>query len=97
MIPISQANKHRVLFQICLCYVVRLQFRLQLFTIKHKLARNIFTDEGSSGMQRTSALIGLASVVATALVAGPASALTAYSPTGHLNIIARPFNMQEDR
>ena len=36
------------------------------------------------------AMIGLASLVGAALVAGPASALTAYSPTGHLNVRSGP-------
>jgi uncharacterized protein YraI len=47
--------------------------------------------KGSSNMQkRTQVLIGLASLAATALVAGPALALTAYSPTGHLNVRSGP-------
>jgi uncharacterized protein YraI len=41
-------------------------------------------------MQRMRAMIGLASLVGAALVAGPASALTAYSPTGHLNVRSGP-------
>jgi uncharacterized protein YraI len=41
-------------------------------------------------MQRTHAIIGLASLVGAALIAGPASALTAYSPTGHLNVRSGP-------
>jgi uncharacterized protein YraI len=41
-------------------------------------------------MQRIHAMIGLASLVVAALVAGPASALTAYSPTGHLNVRSGP-------
>jgi uncharacterized protein YraI len=41
-------------------------------------------------MQRTHALIGLASLVGAVLLAGPASALTAYSPTGHLNVRSGP-------
>jgi uncharacterized protein YraI len=40
-------------------------------------------------MQRTLAMIGLASLVG-ALIAGPASAVTAYSPTGHLNVRSGP-------
>jgi len=40
-------------------------------------------------MQRTHAMIGLASL-AGALIAGPASAVTAYSPTGYLNVRSGP-------
>ena len=41
-------------------------------------------------MQRSHAMIGLASLVGAALVASPASAVTAYSPTGHLNVRSGP-------
>jgi len=41
-------------------------------------------------MQHSHAMIGLASLVGAALIAGPASALTAYSPTGHLNMRSGP-------
>lgn len=41
-------------------------------------------------MQRTHAMIGLASLVGAALIASPASAVTAYSPTGHLNVRSGP-------
>lgn len=42
-------------------------------------------------MQCTHAIIGLASLVGAALIAGPASAVvTAYSPTGHLNVRSGP-------
>lgn len=41
-------------------------------------------------MQRTHAMIGLASLVGAALIASSASALTAYSPTGHLNVRSGP-------
>ena len=41
-------------------------------------------------MQRTQATLGFASLVAAILLAGPASAVTAYSPTGHLNVRAGP-------
>jgi uncharacterized protein YraI len=41
-------------------------------------------------MQRTHAMIGLASLVGAALLAGPALAVTAYSPTGHLNVRSGP-------
>ena len=46
-------------------------------------------------MQRMRAMIGLASLVGAALVAGPASALTAYSPTGHLNVRSGPVHKRE--
>jgi uncharacterized protein YraI len=35
-------------------------------------------------------MIGLASLISAALIAGPASALTAFSPTGHLNVRSGP-------
>ena len=41
-------------------------------------------------MQRMHVMIGLASLLGAALVAGPASALTAFSPTGHLNVRSGP-------
>jgi uncharacterized protein YraI len=41
-------------------------------------------------MQRTHAMIGLASLMGAALIAGPAAALTASSPTGHLNVRSGP-------
>lgn len=41
-------------------------------------------------MQRTPATIGLASLIGAALLAGPAAAVTAYSPTGHLNVRSGP-------
>ncbi|MGC1179772.1 MAG: DUF1236 domain-containing protein [Methyloceanibacter sp.] len=41
-------------------------------------------------MQRTHAMIGLASLFGALLFAGPASAVTAYSPTGHLNVRSGP-------
>ena len=41
-------------------------------------------------MKRKHALIGLASVVGAGLLATPASALTAFSPTGHLNVRSGP-------
>ena len=45
-------------------------------------------------MQRSHAMIGLASLVGAALIAGPALAVTALSPTGHLNCGAdRAFNI----
>jgi uncharacterized protein YraI len=41
-------------------------------------------------MHRTHAMIGLASLIGAALLANPASAVTAYSPTGHLNVRSGP-------
>jgi uncharacterized protein YraI len=41
-------------------------------------------------MQRTHAIFGLASLIGTALFASPASAVTGYSPTGHLNVRSGP-------
>ncbi|MGA8436533.1 MAG: SH3 domain-containing protein, partial [Methyloceanibacter sp.] len=41
-------------------------------------------------MQRSHAMIGLASLVGAALIAGPALAVTALSPTGHLNVRSGP-------
>ena len=41
-------------------------------------------------MQPTHAMIGLASLVGAVLIAGSALALTAYSPTGHLNVRSGP-------
>ena len=41
-------------------------------------------------MPRTHAMIGLASLVGALLFAGSASAVTAYSPTGHLNVRSGP-------
>jgi uncharacterized protein YraI len=41
-------------------------------------------------MQRSHLMIGLASLVGAALIAGSASAVTAYSPTGHLNVRSGP-------
>jgi uncharacterized protein YraI len=41
-------------------------------------------------MQRSHAMIGLASLVGAALIAGSALAVTAYSPTGHLNVRSGP-------
>ncbi len=41
-------------------------------------------------MKLTKAMIGLASLIGAAMVAGPAMAVTAYSPTGHLNVRSGP-------
>ena len=41
-------------------------------------------------MQRSHAMIGLASLVGAALIAGPALAVTALSPTCHLNVRSGP-------
>ena len=41
-------------------------------------------------MQRAHVMLGLSSRVSGALLAGPASALTAYSPTGYLNVRSGP-------
>ena len=41
-------------------------------------------------MPRTHAMIALASLVGAALLASPASALNAFSPTGHLNVRSGP-------
>ena len=41
-------------------------------------------------MQRMQVVIGLASLLGAAMVAGPASAVTAFSPTGHLNVRSGP-------
>lgn len=41
-------------------------------------------------MRLTGAMIGFASLVGAALLASPASAVTAYSPTGHLNVRSGP-------
>jgi uncharacterized protein YraI len=41
-------------------------------------------------MPRIHAMIGFASLIRAALIASPASALTAYSPTGHLNVRSGP-------
>ncbi len=41
-------------------------------------------------MQRVHVMIGFASLLGAALVAGPASAVTAVSPTGHLNVRSGP-------
>jgi uncharacterized protein YraI len=41
-------------------------------------------------MKRTHAMIGLASLLGAAMVAGPALAVTASSPTGHLNVRSGP-------
>jgi hypothetical protein len=41
-------------------------------------------------MQRVHVTIGFASLLGGALVAGPAMAVTAYSPTGHLNVRSGP-------
>ena len=41
-------------------------------------------------MKRTHVMIGLASLISVALIAGPASALNAFSPTGHLNVRSGP-------
>jgi len=41
-------------------------------------------------MQRVHAMIGLAALLGVALVSGPAAAVTAYSPTGHLNVRSGP-------
>jgi uncharacterized protein YraI len=41
-------------------------------------------------MQRNHAMIGLASLVGAALIAGPALAVNAFSPTGHLNVRSGP-------
>jgi hypothetical protein len=46
--------------------------------------------KGSSRMKRTHVVIGLASLVGAALLASPASALNAFSPTGHLNVRSGP-------
>jgi uncharacterized protein YraI len=61
-------------------------------SIRHEaqIGSDTFENKGSSRMQRMRSMIGLASLVGAALVAGPASALTAYSPTGHLNVRSGP-------
>jgi uncharacterized protein YraI len=41
-------------------------------------------------MQRVHVMIGFASLLGAALVTGPASAVTAVSPTGHLNVRSGP-------
>ena len=41
-------------------------------------------------MKRVRAMIGLASLLGAAMVAGPALAVTAFSPTGHLNVRSGP-------
>src|SRR4029078_7341334 len=41
-------------------------------------------------MHRTHVMIGLASLLGAALAAGPALAVTASSPTGHLNVRSGP-------
>jgi uncharacterized protein YraI len=41
-------------------------------------------------MHRTHIMIGLASLLGAALAAGPALAVTASSPTGHLNVRSGP-------
>ena len=41
-------------------------------------------------MKRVHAMIGLAALLGVALVSGPALAVTAYSPTGHLNVRSGP-------
>ena len=41
-------------------------------------------------MRRVHVMIGLVSLLGTAVVAGPAFAVTAYSPTGHLNVRSGP-------
>ena len=41
-------------------------------------------------MQCKHAVIGLASLVGAALIAGPAAAVNAFSPTGHLNVRSGP-------
>ena len=41
-------------------------------------------------MKRTHVMIGLASLVGAILLTGPALAVTAYSPTGHLNVRSGP-------
>jgi len=41
-------------------------------------------------MKSTHVMIGLASLVGALVLAAPASALTAYSPTGHLNVRSGP-------
>ena len=41
-------------------------------------------------MKRTPVMIGLASLVGAALIASPAAALNAFSPTGHLNVRSGP-------
>ena len=41
-------------------------------------------------MECSHAMIGFASLVGAALMASPASAVTAYSPTGHLNVRSGP-------
>jgi uncharacterized protein YraI len=41
-------------------------------------------------MKRTRVMIGLASLVGAALIASPAVALNAFSPTGHLNVRSGP-------
>jgi uncharacterized protein YraI len=41
-------------------------------------------------MQRVHVMIGFASLLGAAFLAGPASALTAVSPTGHLNVRSGP-------
>jgi uncharacterized protein YraI len=41
-------------------------------------------------MQRMQTMIGLAALLGAAMLAGPASALTAFSPTGHLNVRSGP-------
>src|SRR4026208_371434 len=46
--------------------------------------------KGRRIMHRTHVMIGLASLLGAALAAGPALALTASSPTGHLNVRSGP-------
>ena len=41
-------------------------------------------------MKRMPVMIGLASLVGAALIASPAAALNAFSPTGHLNVRSGP-------
>jgi uncharacterized protein YraI len=70
--------------------VVGLQFGLQNPFAEAQIGLDTFANKGSSRMQRMRAMVGLASLVGAALAAGPASALTAYSPTGHLNVRSGP-------
>ena len=44
-------------------------------------------------MHRTHVMIGLASLLGAALAAGPALAVTASSPTGHLNVRSGPVQV----
>ena len=41
-------------------------------------------------MQRMQGIVGIVSLLGAALLAGPALAVTAFSPTGHLNVRSGP-------